>query len=334
MDKSHFYLIVLPVFVLCFTVFPCMVQAAWAESDWTDWTRARSLGAPDHLVIELWPGLEPQPGAEEIVTHRNEKYFDRHISKVQNPNITVYLPKKRKATGSAVVICPGGGYGILAYDHEGHDIARWFNSLGVAAFVLKYRLPSADQGENRHKVPLSDAQRAIRLVRDGAKEWNINPDRIGIMGFSAGGHLASTAGTHFDPGIRDEEDSLRAVSCRPDFMILMYGVLSMQHGVTHNGSKNNLLGDNPSPEMVTLFSNELQVTPKTPPTFLIHTEDDAVNVQNSLDFYLACKKSKVPAEMHLYAKGGHGYGLRNIGQPVMAWPKRCEEWLRSSKFIP
>jgi acetyl esterase/lipase len=244
------------------------------------------------------------------------------------PSLTIYLPPKEKAAGTAVVICPGGGYGHLAMDHEGHQIARWLNSFGVAGFILKYRHRNSGAGYG-HPAPLNDAQRAISTVRSRAKEWNINPDRIGILGFSAGGHLASTAGTHFHRARDDTKDPIDRVSCRPDFMVLIYPVISLVEWCTHSGSRRNLLGDNPDEKLVENLSGERQVTPDTPPTFLVHTyEDKGVPAENSIYFYLALRKAKVPAEMHLYQKGPHGFGLGQKHGPVSSWPERCEEWLR------
>jgi len=242
------------------------------------------------------------------------------------PSLTIYLPPKDKATGAAVVICPGGGYGNLAMDHEGHQVAQWLNSFGVGGFILKYRHRKAGYG---HPVPLLDAQRAIRTVRARAKEWGIQPDRIGILGFSAGGHLASTAGTHFDKGDPDAKDPIDRVNCRPNFMVLVYPVISFVEPFTHKGSLKNLLGEDPDPKLVEGLSNEKQVTPDTPPTFLVHTSGDTgVPAENSVAFYLALRKAKVPAEMHIFAKGEHGFGLGKKGNAVAVWPSLCVEWMR------
>lgn len=250
------------------------------------------------------------------------------------PTLTLYLPKPDVATDAAIIICPGGGYGGLASDHEGKQIAEYFNSIGVSAFILKYRLPSDGY---RHPVPLMDAQRAIRLVRFNAKQWNVNPAKIGIIGFSAGGHLASSAGTHFEKPVAAGGvlDAIDAVSCRPDFMVLVYPVISMQNDITHGGSKNNLLGTDPDSALVELMSNEKQVTPATPPTFLVHANDDnAVVPENSVRFYLACRRANVPAEMHLYLKGGHGFGLRPSAGPAASWSHACMQWMQQLDFLP
>ena len=251
------------------------------------------------------------------------------ISNVQKPDITVYLPSKKIATGQAVVICPGGGYWVLAYDLEGTDIARYFNSIGVAAIILKYRLPTSDNLITPYKVPLADAQRALRLVRYNAANWNIDSHKIGIMGFSAGGHLASTAGTHFDYGDSTNLDPIEKISCRPDFMILMYPVISFRDQSAHQGSREALLGKNADQKLVDYFSNELQVTTATPPTFIVHaTHDEAVPVRNSLLMYQALIEKGVPAEMHILSEGGHGFGLGGSNQHISTWTLSLAEWLK------
>jgi len=247
------------------------------------------------------------------------------------PSLTIYLKKKKKANGTAVIICPGGGYGHLAMDHEGHQVARWLNSLGVAGFILKYRHRGVGYG---YPAPLLDVQRAISKVRYQAKEFKIDPERIGVMGFSAGGHLASTAGTHFHTGKADAKDPIDRVSCQPDFMILVYPVISFTESFTHIGSRRNLLGKDADAKLIEKFSNEKQVTPQTPPTFLVHTwEDKAVPVENSVYFYLALRKAKVPAEMHLYLKGNHGFGLNRAKGATASWPARCGEWLQTMGYL-
>lgn len=255
------------------------------------------------------------------------------VSKVQEPNIQVFLPSKRNATGQAVLICPGGGYAVLAYDWEGTDIAKWLNSHGIAAIVLKYRLPSAVSQEDPHEVPLMDAQRAMRLVRRHAEAWNIDPGQIGVMGFSAGGHLAATLGTHYDTGNINAQDPVETFSARPDFMILGYPVISLKEHVAHIGSRSNLLGQSPSDELVMRFSNELHVSQDTPPTFIFHSQDDTgVPVQHSLLFYEALLEAKVPAEMHLYPEGGHGYSLGiNAEGTFTQWTAACIAWLKRLK---
>jgi len=241
------------------------------------------------------------------------------------PSLTPYLVPPGSGTGTAVVVCPGGGYQHLAMDHEGDQIARWLNSLGVAAFVLKYRLGP----KYHHPVELGDAQRAIRTVRSQAAEYRVEPDRIGIMGFSAGGHLASSAGTHFDAGDPAAPDAIDRAASRPDFLVLCYPVISLSEPYVHRGSLHNLLGDHPDPKLVTLLSNELQVTAQTPPTFLFHTTTDAtVPVENSVLFYMALRKAGVPAEMHIYERGPHGVGLAPTDEALSSWPARLADWLR------
>lgn len=250
-----------------------------------------------------------------------------HITK---PTITVFEPTAGKRTKTAVIICPGGGYGIIAAGHEGADVAKVFNNAGVTAFVLRYRLPKDECMNHKEFVPLMDAQQAIYFVRSHAEQYNIDPNKIGIMGFSAGGHLASTAGTHLNP-VRTE---LAGANVRPDFMILIYPVISFNEQIGHMGSRDNLLGKDPDQQLVHLFSNEEQVTAQTPPTFLVHaSDDDGVNPENSIRFYQALLKNKVQAELHLYEHGGHGFGLHNASTKE-DWFRSCIEWMRANKLLP
>lgn len=245
------------------------------------------------------------------------------------PALTAYLPPADKAAGSAVVVCPGGGYAHLAIDHEGRQIADWLTAHGVAAFVLKYRLGP----RYHHPAQLQDAQRALRLVRFRAKEWGVAPGRIGIWGFSAGGHLASSAGTHFDNGDANAADPIDRQSSRPDFMILAYPVISFTTAYTHRGSLKNLLGESPDPKLAEYLSSETQVTPQTPPTFLFHTNADAgVPPENSVLFYLALRKAGVPAEMHIYERGPHGVGLAQSDAVLRSWPDRLADWLKAHEW--
>src|SRR5271165_6419643 len=256
---------------------------------------------PQHPTVLLWPGGAP---------------LAQGTTEQDQPRLTIYLPKK-PLTRTGVVVCPGGAYAMLAMDHEGKQVAQWLNNLGVAAFVLQYRLGT----RYHHPAQLLDAQRAMRYVRSHASELHIAPDRIGIWGFSAGGHLASTVGTHFDGGKPDAVDPIDRVSCRPDFMILAYPVISFTTPYVHKGSMHNLLGDNPRPELVRNLSNELQVTPQTPPTFLFHTDaDDGVPPENSVLFYLALRQNHVPAEMHIFERGPHGVGLAQKDPALSVWP--------------
>jgi len=241
------------------------------------------------------------------------------------PTLTICLPEKEAANGTAIVICPGGGYGFVSMDREGQQIADWLNSIGVAAFIVNYRHNGLGYS---YPAPLQDAQRALRIVRSRAQELNINPKRIGLMGFSAGGHLASSIGTHFQNNYYEAKDDIDKVSCRPDFMILLYPVITFDDSFTHSGSKRNLLGPNPEQELVENLSNEKQVTADTPPTFIVHSsEDRTVPVENSIYFYLALRKAGVPAEMHIYLKGTHGSAIEEKYGIISTWPERCVEWM-------
>jgi acetyl esterase/lipase len=283
---------------------------------------------------EIIPLYEKEiPNSKAIVNReKSETGADgiQRISKVSEPTLTVFLPAKEKANGTAVIICPGGGYGILAFSHEGTDVAKAFNQWGVTAFVLKYRLPDDSIMTQRENGPLMDAQRAIQLVRVNATKWNINTNQIGIMGFSAGGHLASTAGTHFNTAVIP---NIKNTSLRPDFMILLYPVISFTDSLAHIGSRNNLIGKNPTQEKINYYSNELQVTKQTPPTFLVHAKDDnGVKVQNSIAFYDALKKNGVPAEIHLYEQGGHGFGMNNKTSSDK-WMDWLQAWMKKNGWL-
>jgi acetyl esterase/lipase len=283
-------------------------------------------------VIPLWP--DGVPGSIE-----NSDYIETTDSLdnwtktrlVTNPRLDYYPAKEKLATGTAVVICPGGGYWGIAIDHEGKQTAEWLNSIGISAFVLKYRLPDDAIMEDKSVGPLQDAQRAIRIVRRRAKEWNINPARIGIMGYSAGGHLAATLSTHYDENVYEPENE---TSARPDFSLLIYPVITMDASYTHMGSRETLLGKNPTDEQVKRFSNELQVDGQTPPAFLVHSlDDDTVPVLNSINYALALKKNSVPCELHLYEQGGHGYGLGRSDNTESTWPEACKKWLGAHGLI-
>ena len=282
--------------------------------------------SPIILVILIAPSLVAAPKPERIALWNNRAPIGEGKFKEEDAWITVHRPVK--ANGAAAIICPGGGYGGLVVGAEGHGIAAWLNRHGITGVVLQYRLP-----KGRSFVPLLDAQRALRTVRFNAEKWNLKPDRIGIMGFSAGGHLASTAGIHFDGGKPKAANQVERVSCRPDFMILVYPVITMGPG-THQGSKNNLLGRNPPPKLVELFSNEKQVTDQTPPTFLAHAIDDRpVPPTNSRQFYAALKSKKIPTVYLELPNGGHG--LNGYKGPSWdAWQNKSHEWLAQLKIIP
>jgi acetyl esterase/lipase len=275
------------------------------------------------VVMKLWP--DGAPGAKGTEP--------RDV-----PTVTVHLAKPESATGAAVVICPGGGYGGLAVEHEGKQVAEWLNSLGVAGIILQYRLGP----RYHHPSMLQDVSRAIRTVRSRASEWQLDPKRVGIIGFSAGGHLASTAGTHFDAGRPDADDPIERISSRPDVMILVYPVIALATPYGHAGSLRNLLGENPPKELVESLSNETQVSKETPPTFLAHTNaDKGVVAENSILFVLSLRKAGVPVEFHLFEKGPHGLGLgsgskqHNIApDPAFsAWPGLCATWLKGRGFL-
>jgi acetyl esterase/lipase len=266
-------------------------------------------GAPPER-IKLWTGDAPGAMGQQ----------DEDI-----PTLDLYLAPPERSVGTAVVVCPGGGYRILAIDHEGEQVARWWNSIGVSAFVLRYRLGP----KYRHPIELGDAQRAVRWVRSRAGQFGVEPDRVGIMGFSAGGHLASSAATLFDKGQAAAADPIDRLSSRPDFAVLAYPVISLSTEYVHQGSKNNLLGENPDPALVEHLSTELQVTSETPPVFLFHTnEDTAVPAENSVLFYLALRRAKIPAELHVYERGPHGVGLAWSDAVLGSWSARLADWMR------
>jgi len=254
------------------------------------------------------------------------------IKNVQTPTLEVLLPSKQNANGMAVLILPGGGYRGVAYNWEGTDYAKWLNSKGIAAFVLKYRMPQAGSVIISYRAPIQDAQRAIRYIRYHASGFNIDKNRVGVIGSSAGGHLASTLGTHLNTQYYQPRDAIDKESTRPDFLMLIYPVISMQNGITHRGSQNSLLGKSPPEELVLQFSNEFQVSAKTPPTFIIHSSDDKkVPVENSIRMYQALIKNKVPATMHLYPEGGHGYSMGQNRNSAPNWTVEADRWLEKLK---
>lgn len=294
------------------------------------------LGLPifsQNKEIPLWDKI---PGAIEATDYKQEPRLDAQgnitgIRKVTDPTLKFFLADNKTSKNAAVIICPGGGYALLSHEKEGDKVAAWFQSIGISAFVLKYRLPSDVIMKDKTIGPLQDAQEAIRTLRRRADEWNLDTAKIGVIGFSAGGHLAATASTHYNDKVYDSNDN---VSARPDFSILIYPVISLENGITHKGSQENLLGKNASAELIAKYSNEKQVDANTPKTFLVHaTDDKAVPVENSLNYYLALKNQKVPVEMHIYENGGHGFGL-GIQGTNKNWPAACEKWLISNGFIP
>lgn len=280
--------------------------------------------------VPLYAGSIPNAtGADNEEYKKANDQIDSLTFNVSIPTLTVFLPPKDKANGTAVIICPGGGYGVLLTKREGSDVARAFNQLGITAFVLKYRLPSDKTMKDRSIGPLQDAQRAIQLVRQKAGQWNINPIKIGIMGFSAGGHLAATAGTHYSEALID---NTKAVSLRPDFMLLINPVISFTDSIGHTGSRLNLLNDSITDEQIRRFSNELHVNKTTPPAFLVHSNADAVvPVTNSLTFYSALQRNGITAELHIYAKGEHGF---LTAPPFDEWFGRCVYWMKEMELVP
>ena len=291
---------------------------------------AVNISAAQPLVKMLWDKDIPnyrESGEKEIIEKTDCLNFVKYV---QKPMITVYSPAKGNSTGQAVIIAPGGGYWGLAYDWEGTDMAKWLNSKGITGIVLKYRLPVSKSNIVCYKSPLLDIQRAIRMTRYYADEWNIDAHKIGVMGFSAGGHLASTAGTHFDYGDKNAQDVIDRQSCRPDFMILVYPVISFSDEYGHKGSREALLGKFESDSLIRYFSNELQVKKDTPPAILIHSQDDdAVPVENSLLFYRALSEKQIPAELHIYPYGGHGFAFALGQRYLSSWTDRCIDWLRA-----
>ncbi len=289
-------------------------------------------GTSAQTVIPLYQSKIPNSvdGADLEKSDTSKANGRIGIKGVSNPTLRIYLPVKEKATGAAVVICPGGGYSGLAITHEGYDVAAEFNKMGVAAFVLKYRLPSDRIMASKETGPLQDAQEAIKVVRKRAKEWNVDVNKVGIMGFSAGGHLASTAGTHFNTAVVQDKEN---TSVRPDFMMLIYPVISFSDSLMHKGTRDALLGQSPAQDKKNLYSGELQVNKQTPPTFLVHAQDDkAVKVGNSIKLYEALTSNGILAEMHLYPKGGHGFGLINPTSKDL-WMESLKNWMISNNWI-
>lgn len=286
------------------------------------------LLAQNH-IIPLWEGTPPLQKKMELEEKTVQEGIVR-ISNVQTPTLEVYLPTKSIQNGQAVLIFPGGGYKILAYDWEGTDFAKWLNSEGIVGIVVKYRLPDSPSLTDPKEVPLLDAQRAMRMVRQYAEEWGINPEKVGVMGFSAGGHLASTLSTQYDHQLDLPKDTIDELSARPDFSVLVYPVISFRDKSVHSGSSKALIGENPSQELLDRFSGELNVTSETPPTFLVHAQDDkGVPVRNSLLYYEALTNAGVPASMHLYPTGGHGFAFGLGKGTVENWRNELLTWLKT-----
>jgi acetyl esterase/lipase len=308
-DRSLFVALCVPcVLVMTVTGATRCVAAEPAQP------AAAASGGAAPKVVRLWQGAAPGAKGEA----------DADV-----PTLTIYPPPAGKNNGAAIVICPGGGYGGLAA-HEGKPVADWLNAHGGTGFVLKYRLGP----KYNHPVMLNDVGRAIRTVRARATEWGVDPARIGVLGFSAGGHLASTAATHFEGGSAEASDPIDKVSSRPDVAILIYPVITMGDPVAHKGSRRNLLGENPDPRLVELLSNEKQVTDKTPPTYLVHSSDDrGVPIENSLLFASALAKNRVPFAMRVFEHGGHGYGMGTKDKELGTWPESCAQWLTHRGFL-
>ena len=276
-------------------------------------------------IINLYPGDIPNAKQTEL-KDIPENPGEGLVRRVITPTLEMYLPEKDKASGAAVVICPGGGYSVIVYAGEGVQTAKEFAKNGVAAFVLKYRLPNDSFEVNKTIAPLQDAQQAIKMVRDSASQWGIDAGKIGIIGFSAGGHLASTEATHYQKSLIENKSN---ANLRPDFLMVVYPVISMQDSLTHADSRKQLLGNNPSKELKDAYSNELQVDEQTPPTWITHAADDnTVDVDNSIDFFEQLRHHKVPVEMHIYPKGGHGFIFH---QPV--WMEPLFLWMKNNKWI-
>ena len=273
-----------------------------------------AAAADKPIVLDVWPNEAPGERGdideEKLLAPRGEKPIDR-LTNVTKPTITVYKPDPQKDTGTAVLICPGGGYSILAMDLEGTEVADWLNTIGVTGIVLKYRVPRR-KDRPKHQAPLEDAQRAMSLVRKHADQWRIAPSRIGILGFSAGGHLSATASTNFDKRGYEAIDETDEMSCRPDFTVLVYPAYLIE------GEK---------------LAPEIRVTQETPPTFFVHAGDDRISSENSVRMYLALKQAGVPAELHIFTSGGHGFGLRPSDAPCSRWPQHCEKWLRNRGLL-
>ena len=303
---------------------------------------ANSAIADETIELPIWPDLAPGSATSTLeeeyrdrpVTDGTDTARDRHISGVTKPTLTVYLPAKDGATGALVIVCPGGGFNILAIDKEGHDVARWLQAHGIAGAVVKYRLPDPDVGVFVPNGSIQDVQRAIRIARHNADKWNIDPLRIGVTGFSAGGYLTAAVGTMYDEGNPQAEDPIRRLSCRPDFIAPIYPLVSLEIEREHRASLlERMLGTPVTDERIREYSLDRRVTAKTPPTFLVHAHDDRLSSDHSVRFYLALREAGVSAEVHVYSQGGHGFGIRQRAQPISAWPNHWLEWMRAEGFV-
>jgi acetyl esterase/lipase len=284
------------------------------------------------MTMPLWEKDIPnykEVGEVNVETFRDGLEITTLVSK---PKMTVYLPSQKNSNGQAVLIIPGGGYEVIVHEWEGTDIAKWFNAHGISAIVLKYRLPHAKSNIDREKSPLLDAARAMRIIRANAEDWNIDKDNIGVMGFSAGGHLASTLAVHYNESVLGVKDEIDELSARPDFSLLVYPVISMSDNFTHEGSRYFFMGEDLNQELMEYYSSEKHVMKDTPPTFLLHSsDDDVVDVENSIAFYRKLIENKVEAEMHLFQNGEHGFSLANEEGSVGAWKDLCLAWLKNRK---
>jgi acetyl esterase/lipase len=290
-----------------------------------------SLNFPQIKVIKVWS--EKIPGAIENSAIQGNNILSKNIFErfmiVTDPTLSIYFPTNKKTNNTAIIICPGGGYKRLVISHQGNDVVSWLNQNGIVGVVLNYRLPNDTIMENKMIGPLEDIQEAIRIVRRNAEQWNINPDKIRVMGFSAGGHLVSIAATHFNEKFYETDSE----SARPDFTCLIYPVISMNLKITYKGSRRNLLGDNPEQKFIDAFSNELQVTQDTPPAFIVHAADDSsVPVENSIQYFLALKSKNVIAELHIYLAEVHGFGLAKNRGTESWWTVVCLNWLKENQF--
>ena len=301
-----------------------------------------SWGSDEPITVPLWSDVIPGPSSKMEESTRDLPVADnskatrnRHIVGVTKPTMSVYLPDDTRSDRPAVVILPGGGFNILVMDREGHEVARWLNKHGIVGIVVKYRLPDLDAKVYVRNASLPDVMRAMRVTRANAEGWRIDPNRIGVTGFSAGGYLTAAIGTLFDEGNSNSDDPIERQSCRPDFIAPIYPLVSLGPlADSRSVLLDRMLGPNPSSELRSQYSPEERVTATTPPTFLVHASDDPLNAEHSVAFYLALKRAQVPVEMHVYSQGGHGYGIRQRGLPVSGWSDRWLEWMRVQGVAP